>query len=61
MQEEVQEEEPDDVMPLRKTCWAELGAHFSRLLEMAPARDQGAPQYCIVYSKNGMVVEVIES
>ena len=28
MQEDVQEEEPDDVMPTRKTCWAELGAHF---------------------------------
>ena len=27
-EEEVQEEEPDDVMPTRKTCWAELGAHF---------------------------------
>ena len=28
VQEEVQEEEPDDVMVMRKTCWAELGAHF---------------------------------
>ena len=28
VQEDVQEEEPDDVMPTRKTCWAELGAHF---------------------------------
>ena len=27
-EEEVQEEEPDDVMPTRKTCWAELGTHF---------------------------------
>ena len=24
----MQEEEPDDVMVMRKTCWAELGAHF---------------------------------
>ena len=59
MQEEVQEEEPDDVMPTRKTCWADLGAHFydCRRWRKGVIQELLNIVLCIVR----MVVEVIES
>ena len=35
-----------------------IGSTFSRLLEMAQARDPGAPQYCIIYSKNYICIQI---